>query len=57
MELVSKIADQFKLHGKVADISAFGSGHIHQTYYIKTESFLDDDYIIQLNQYPCVPQS
>jgi hypothetical protein len=48
MEQVSKIADQFKLGGKVADISAFGSGHIHQTYYIKTESEQDDDYIIQL---------
>jgi Ser/Thr protein kinase RdoA (MazF antagonist) len=48
MELVSKIADQFKLNGKVADISAFGSGHIHQTYFIKTESAQDDDYIIQL---------
>jgi hypothetical protein len=48
MELVSKIADQFKLNGKVADISAFGSGHIHQTFYIKTESARDDDYIIQL---------
>jgi thiamine kinase-like enzyme len=48
MELVSEIAGQFKLDGKVADISAFGSGHIHQTYYIKTESARDDDYIIQL---------
>jgi Ser/Thr protein kinase RdoA (MazF antagonist) len=48
MELVSEIAGQFKLDGKVADISAFGSGHIHQTYYIKTESAQDDDYIIQL---------
>jgi len=48
MELVSEIAGQFKLDGKVADISAFGSGHIHQTYYIKTESALDDDYIIQM---------
>ena len=48
MELVSKIADQFKLDGRVAEVSAFGSGHIHQTYYIKTESARDDDYIIQL---------
>ena len=48
MEPVYEIAGQFKLDGKVADISAFGSGHIHQTYYIKTESALDDDYIIQL---------
>jgi hypothetical protein len=47
MEPVSKIADQFKLDGKVADISTFGSGHIHQTYCIKTESARDDDYIIQ----------
>ncbi len=48
MEPVSEIAGQFKLDGKVADILAFGSGHIHQTYYIKTESARDDDYIIQL---------
>jgi hypothetical protein len=47
MEPVSKIAAQFKLDGKVADISNFGSGHIHQTYCIKTESARDDDYIIQ----------
>jgi thiamine kinase-like enzyme len=47
MESVSKIADQFNLDGKVAEFSAFGSGHIHDTYYIKTESSLDDDYIIQ----------
>jgi hypothetical protein len=48
MDIISKIANQFKLDGKVADISAFGSGHIHQTYYIKTESVRDDDYILQL---------
>src|SRR5512133_964048 len=48
MEPVSKIAEQFKLAGKVADISTFGSGHIHQTYFIKTGSPGDDDYIIQL---------
>jgi hypothetical protein len=48
MELISKIADEFKLDGKVADVSAFGSGHIHQTFYIKTASARDDDYIIQL---------
>jgi hypothetical protein len=48
MEPVSKIADQFKLDGKVSAISSFGSGHIHQTYYIQTESPRDDDYIIQM---------
>lgn len=48
MDSLSKIAEKFKLHGKVTDISAFGSGHIHQTYHIKTESAGDDDYIIQL---------
>jgi Ser/Thr protein kinase RdoA (MazF antagonist) len=48
MDNISEIAGQFKLDGKVANISAFGSGHIHQTYYIKTESSRDDDYIIQL---------
>jgi Ser/Thr protein kinase RdoA (MazF antagonist) len=48
MEPISQIADQFKLNGKVVDISAFGSGHIHQTYFIKTEPAQNDDYIIQL---------
>lgn len=48
MDNISKIAAQFNLDGKVAEISAFGSGHIHQTYHIKTESILDDDYILQL---------
>ncbi len=48
MDNISEIAAQFKLDGKVADISAFGSGHIHQTYHIKTESNRDDDYIIQM---------
>ncbi len=38
MENISQIANQFKLEGKISKISAFGSGHIHQTYLIITES-------------------
>jgi hypothetical protein len=48
MENISQIANQFTLKGKISKISAFGSGHIHQTYLIITESPSDDDYIIQL---------
>jgi Ser/Thr protein kinase RdoA (MazF antagonist) len=44
----SKIADRFKLDAKVADISTFGSGHIHKTFYIQTETARKDDYILQL---------
>jgi len=52
MILISKIADQFVLKGKVTEITPFGSGHIHQTYHAKTESPMDDDYIIQqINTY------
>jgi Ser/Thr protein kinase RdoA (MazF antagonist) len=48
MDNISQIAAHFKLDGKIAEISGFGSGHIHQTYRVKTESARDDDYIIQL---------
>ncbi len=47
MKNISQIADQFKLDGKTEKISAFGSGHIHQTYLIKTESVLHEDYVLQ----------
>ncbi len=48
MDNVSLIANQFKVNGKIAGISGFGSGHIHQTYCVKTESPADDDYILQM---------
>jgi len=48
MHPISEIATRFNLTGKVVEISAFGSGHIHQTYYVKTAPADTDDYIIQL---------
>jgi hypothetical protein len=47
MDLVSIIAENFNLNGEVVEIKPFGSGHIHQTYYIRTKSHDTDDYILQ----------
>lgn len=41
------IAEQFSMLGKIADINPLGSGHIHDTYRIRTESEVTDDYVLQ----------
>jgi len=41
------IAEQFDIHGHVAEIIPFGSGHIHDTYLIKTAGNNNPDYILQ----------
>ena len=41
------IAEQFGIHGTVDEIIPFGSGHIHDTYLIKTVDENTPDYILQ----------
>ncbi|MGV7222937.1 MAG: phosphotransferase enzyme family protein [Nitrospinales bacterium] len=41
------IAEQFDIHGDVDEIIPFGSGHIHDTYLIKTAGKNTPDYILQ----------
>lgn len=41
------IAEQFNINGDVAEIIPFGSGHIHDTYLIKTVGKNTPDYILQ----------
>lgn len=48
MHKLADIAAQFDLKGEVADISPFGSGHIHETFHIRTLPENEDDYILQL---------
>ena len=39
------ILTKFQINGNVAEIAPLGSGHIHNTYLVKTTS--DDDYVLQ----------
>jgi len=48
MHNLSEIAAQFDLKGEVAEISPFGSGHIHETFHVRTLPGNADDYILQL---------
>jgi hypothetical protein len=48
MEDLLPIVDQFAIPGKISGISPLGSGHIHETYYVKTKSARTDNYVIQL---------
>jgi hypothetical protein len=47
MNNLAEIAAQFDLSGKIAEIKAFGSGHIHETFHIRTLTDKADDYILQ----------
>lgn len=47
MDNLAEIVSHFKLSDKIAGISPFGSGHIHETYHIRTLSDDSDDYILQ----------
>jgi len=48
MHNLSEIAAQFDLKGEVAEVNPFGSGHIHETYHIRTLPEKEDDYILQM---------
>ena len=41
------IAEQFDIHGHVDEVIPFGSGHIHDTYLLKTVGENTPDYILQ----------
>jgi len=41
------IINQFSTSGNIIDIKPFGSGHIHETYRVFTESESADDYVLQ----------
>lgn len=41
------IAEQFEFQGDVMDVVPFGSGHIHDTYLVKTLDKFTPDYILQ----------
>jgi len=45
MNDLSSIINKFAISGEAKDISPFGSGHIHSTYLVKTDSA--DDYVLQ----------
>ncbi len=48
MHNLTEIAAQFDLKGDIAEISPFGSGHIHETFHVRTMPAESDDYILQL---------
>ena len=41
------IINQFAITGKITAVSPLGSGHIHETFHLKTESDTTDDYVLQ----------
>jgi hypothetical protein len=41
------IIDQFSISGNIIDITPLGSGHIHETYRVITESDSTSDYVLQ----------
>jgi len=47
MSSLLPIIDQFKITGKINAVSPLGSGHIHETYYIKTDADSTGDYVLQ----------
>jgi hypothetical protein len=47
MNNLDKIAAHFDLAGEIAEIKPFGSGHIHETFHIRTLPDTVDDYILQ----------
>jgi hypothetical protein len=47
MNNLAEIVAHFDLAGEVADIVPFGSGHIHETFHIRTLTDKSDDYILQ----------
>jgi hypothetical protein len=47
MDNLIEIAALFNLTGEIAAITPFGSGHIHETYHIRTLPEETDDYILQ----------
>jgi thiamine kinase-like enzyme len=47
MNNLKEISEQFAITGKVAEILPLGSGHIHETFHIKTASNQTDDYVLQ----------
>ena len=47
MDNLLPIIEQFTTAGKIIDISPLGSGHIHETFYVKMESGLTGDYVLQ----------
>jgi thiamine kinase-like enzyme len=47
MNNLVEIAGKFAIKGKIAEIIPFGSGHIHDTFHVRTETTQTDDYILQ----------
>ena len=47
MNSVLPIIGHFKIKGNIHAVSPLGSGHIHETYYIKTDADSTDDYVLQ----------
>jgi Ser/Thr protein kinase RdoA (MazF antagonist) len=41
------VINQFQTSGKIIEINPIGSGHIHETYWVKSASADTDDYVLQ----------
>ncbi len=44
---ILKIVSEFQVKGVIDKIEKYGSGHIHETYYLKNKDPWQDDYILQ----------
>ena len=44
---ILKIVSEFQVEGVIDNIEKYGSGHIHETYYLKNKNPWMDDYILQ----------
>jgi thiamine kinase-like enzyme len=47
MNNLIEIAGKFNIKGEISEIIPFGSGHIHDTFHVRTETTQTDDYILQ----------
>ncbi|MBN1791084.1 MAG: aminoglycoside phosphotransferase family protein [Bacteroidales bacterium] len=47
MNQLFQIINHFSITGNITDIKPFGSGHIHETYRVVTETDTADDYVLQ----------
>lgn len=46
-QALTDVLPHFNVHGNIEKVEPFGSGHIHDTFYVKTQAATSPDYLLQ----------